>query len=51
MPGNYKQIDHTADIAFEVSGESLGALFKASLEAWLTSVIDGTTFNQGELKR
>lgn len=51
MSGSYKQIDHTADIAFEVSGESLEELFKASSEAWLTSVINETTFNQGELKK
>ena len=48
MLGSYKQIDHTADIAFEVSGESLEELFKASSKAWLTSVIDETTFNQSE---
>ena len=51
MSGSYKQIDHTADIAFEVSGESFEELFKASSEAWLTSVIDETTFNQGKFKK
>lgn len=51
MPGSYKQIDHTADIAFEVSGESLEELFKASSKAWLTSVIDETTFSHGEIKK
>ncbi|RKY92415.1 MAG: hypothetical protein DRQ01_06340 [Ignavibacteriae bacterium] len=51
MLGSYKQIDHTADIAFEVSGESLEELFKASSKAWLTSVIDETTFNQSENKK
>ena len=51
MPGSYKQIDHTADIAFEVSGESLEELFKVSSKAWLTSVIDETTFSHGEIKK
>ncbi len=51
MPGSYKQIDHTADIAFEVSGESLEELFKASSKAWLTSVVDVTILNQGEIKK
>jgi len=51
MPSSYKQIDHTADIAFEVSGESLEELFKSSSKAWLTSVIDETTFSQSENKK
>ena len=51
MPGSYKQIDHTADIAFEVSGESLEELFQASSKAWLTSVSDVTTFSQSEIKK
>ncbi|MEE9449680.1 MAG: archease [Ignavibacteriaceae bacterium] len=51
MSGSYKQIDHTADIAFEVSGNSLEELFKASSKAWLTSVIDVTTFSQSENKK
>ena len=51
MPGSYKQIDHTADIAFEVSGKSLEELFIASSKAWLTSVVDVTTFSQSENKK
>ncbi len=51
MPGSYKQIDHTADIAFEVSGESLEELFRASSKAWLNSVIDVITFSQSEIKK
>ncbi len=51
MPGSYKQIDHTADIAFEVSGESLEELFKAAYKAWLNSVIHETTFSQSENKK
>jgi len=51
MSGNYKQIDHTADIAFEVSGENLEELFKASSKAWLTSVVDVTIFSQSENKK
>ena len=50
MSGRYKQIDHTADIAYEVSGRSLEELFKASSEAWLTSVVDATTFSKSEIK-
>jgi len=51
MTGSYKQIDHTADIAFEVSGKSLEELFKASSEAWLNSVIDEITFSQDEIRK
>ena len=40
MSGNYKFIDHAADIAAEISGSSLEELFTAGAEAWLNSVVD-----------
>jgi len=51
MPSSYKQIDHTADIAFEISGESLEELFTASSKAWLTSVIDVIILSKCEIKK
>lgn len=38
MNGNYKFVDHTADIAAELEGSSLQDLFKAGAKAWLTSI-------------
>jgi len=40
MSGNYKFIDHAADIAAEISGSSLEELFTAGAEAWLDSIVD-----------
>jgi SHS2 domain-containing protein len=40
MRRNYKFIDHTADIAVELKGDSLEELFIAGAEAWLVSVTD-----------
>ena|SRR3990172_2965065 len=40
MSGNFKPVDHTADIAFEVSGETIEELFIASANAWRSSVAD-----------
>jgi SHS2 domain-containing protein len=39
MSKSYKFIDHTADIAVEISGSSLDELFTAGAEAWLVSVV------------
>ncbi len=50
MSGNYKQIDHTADIAFKVSGESLEELFSAAAEAWRSSVVEETNYCKRENK-
>ena len=50
MTGNYKQIDHTADIAFKVSGESLEELFTAAAEAWRNSVVEETQYYKRESK-
>jgi SHS2 domain-containing protein len=37
---SYEFIDHTADIAIELSGSSLNELFLAGAEAWLVSIVD-----------
>jgi SHS2 domain-containing protein len=37
---SYTFLDHTADIAVEVSGESIEELFLSSAEAWKESVIE-----------
>jgi SHS2 domain-containing protein len=39
MSKSYKFVDHTADIAAELTGSSLDELFTAGAEAWLVSVI------------
>jgi len=40
MTGSYKFIDHTADIAFDVEGDTLKELFTASANAWQESVLE-----------
>jgi SHS2 domain-containing protein len=40
MSKSYKFVDHTADIAVEISGSSLNDLFEAGAEAWLHSIVD-----------
>jgi len=40
MSRSYKFIDHTADIAADLKGDSLEELFIAGAEAWLVSVAD-----------
>ena len=39
MSKSYKFVDHTADIAAELTGSSLDELFTAGAEAWLFSVV------------
>jgi SHS2 domain-containing protein len=39
MSKSYKFVDHTADIAIEISGSTLDELFSAGAEAWLVSVV------------
>ncbi len=51
MSGNYKQIDHTADIAFKVSGECLEELFTTSADAWRSSVVEETKYCERETKK
>lgn len=50
MAGSYKFIDHTADIACEVSGDTLEELFTASAEAWRSSVVDETSYCERKTK-
>jgi SHS2 domain-containing protein len=40
MSSDYKFIDHTADIAIEVSGNTYEELFTAALNGWKESVIE-----------
>lgn len=40
MSKSYKFVDHTADIAVEISGSSLNDLFEAGAEAWFHSIVD-----------
>ncbi len=40
MTGNYQYIDHTADIAVEVSAENYEDLFIVSAQAWKDSVLN-----------
>ena len=51
MAANYKFIDHTADIACEVSGDTLEELFTASVEAWRSSVVEETNYCNREIKK
>lgn len=44
MTRSYKFIDHTADIAAEITGSNLYELFSAGAEAWLGSVVDNNNF-------
>ena len=49
MSKSYKFIDHTADIAVELSGSSLIDLFEAGAEAWLRSVVDNIKIEDDDL--
>jgi SHS2 domain-containing protein len=40
MNGNYKFIDHTADIAVEITGSNLQDIFDAGAKAWLTAITE-----------
>ncbi len=51
MSASYKFIDHTADIACEVSGDTLEELFTASVEAWRSSVVEETKYRERESKK
>ena len=48
--GFYKFIEHTADIAIDVSGESLEDLFITAAEAWRKSVLTYENMTFGETK-
>ena len=49
MSKSYKFIDHTADIAAEISGSSLEELFAAGAEALLDSIVDVQKFEADDL--
>jgi SHS2 domain-containing protein len=49
MSKSYKFIDHTADIAVELTGSSLDELFTAGAEAWLSSVVGEIVNEQDDL--
>ena len=49
MSRSYKYIDHTADIAAEISGSSLEELFAAGAEAFLDSIVDEQKFEADDL--
>ena len=42
MTSNYKILDHTADIALELSGNTYEELFLAGYEGWKNSVIEAS---------
>jgi SHS2 domain-containing protein len=47
---SYTFLDHTADIAVEVSGESLEVLFLSSASAWKESVVEQKELSGGDTK-
>jgi SHS2 domain-containing protein len=49
MSKSYKFIDHTADIAVELTGSSLDELFIAGAEAWLVTVVGEIVNEQDDL--
>ena len=49
MSKSYKFIDHTADIAVELTGSSLDELFAAGAEAWLVSVVSEINMEDDDL--
>ncbi|MCW9064683.1 MAG: archease [Ignavibacteriaceae bacterium] len=49
MSKSYKFIDHTADIAAEISGSSLEELFAAGAEALLHSSVDEIQFEDDDI--
>jgi len=51
MSHSYKFIDHTADIAFEVSADSYEELFTASAEAWKEAVLENPQINGKEERK
>ncbi len=51
MGWNYNFIDHTADIAVEVKGDTIEDLFIASASAWQESVIEKNELNSSVKKQ
>lgn len=50
MGWNYKFVDHTADIAFDVDADKLNELFIASAHAWRESISDDCNLNENNEK-
>ena len=50
MAGSYKFIDHTADIACRVWGDTLDELFIAAADAWRSSVVEEMSYCDREIK-
>jgi SHS2 domain-containing protein len=50
MSWNYKFIDHTADIAFDVEADNLNELFIASAYAWRESISDDRSLTENNEK-
>ena len=50
MSGSYKFIDHTADIACRVWGDTLEELFIAAADAWRSSVVEEMSYCERETK-
>ena len=48
MSRNFKFIDHTADIAVMLEGNSLEELFISGFESWLSSVVEKKDFNSND---
>lgn len=48
--GNYQQIDHTADIALQVTGKDLEDLFRTASKGWRQLVTGGRIFNPKQRK-
>ena len=49
--GSYQTIDHTADIAIEISGNSLEDLFRTAYQAWYETVLGSLTITSKGRKR
>ena len=47
---SYTFLDHTADIAVQVSGETIEELFLSSADAWKESVIEQKEFSGNDIK-
>lgn len=51
MTSTYKFIDHTADIAVEVSGNTFEELFLAALNSWKSSIIELSDHKRSKFER
>ncbi len=51
MTSTYKYIDHTADIAVEISGNTFEELFLAALNSWKSSIIEPSDHKRSMYER